>query len=94
MNTPETEINVEKLARLSMLNLNDGEKTRIEKDLMLLVEYANTVMTQSDIIQSSPNVNKNALREDIESAEKYDDIAKLSPSYSNGYITVPKVLDV
>lgn len=92
MNT--TEINIEKLARLSMLELNDGEKIRIEKELTLLVGYANTVMTGMSSLQEIQESKVNTLREDICEEEKHDCIIKLSPSYENGYITVPKVLEI
>lgn len=88
MTAPEFDIN--HLAHLSMLELNEDETINIKLELEELIRYADTCMeytkTESEPVQIEIADRK------IPQSRESNDLQVLSKHYHNGYIKVPKVI--
>lgn len=91
-------MDIDKLSQLARMNINKEEKENLKKDLEPILDYVkqlNEVNVDGvEDLTHTLNVN-NELREDIESKEKYEDVAGLLdavPNKDRGYVRVKKVL--
>jgi aspartyl/glutamyl-tRNA(Asn/Gln) amidotransferase C subunit len=91
-----TKEEIEKLANLSRIAVNDEEKESIRKDIDGILVYVGQIKNASDSSHESwaPSV-RNVMREDVvtrERAEYKDSLLKLAPKNENGYVKVKRIL--
>ena len=88
---------IEQVACLSRINLTDVEKGALREqltDILGYIEKLNELDTDGIQPMAYATAQKNILREDKhESSFPRQKILKLSPSSSNGFFKVPKVLE-
>lgn len=90
MTAPEFDIN--HLAHLSMLELNEDETINIKLELEELIRYADTCMEYAKTESESEPVQIEIADRKIPQSREYNDLQPLSKHYHNGYIKVPKVI--
>lgn len=88
---------IDYVANLSRITLTAEEKTVFRKQLNDILEYIET-LNELDTEEIHPMAYatslKNVFREDkITSSLTRQEILKLSPSHSNGFFKVPKVIE-
>ncbi len=88
---------IEKIASLSRIKLTTEEKCAFGRQLTNILDYMeklNELNTEDIQPMAYATTLKNVFREDeIESSYSRQEILKLSPSNSNGFFKVPKVLE-
>ncbi|MCP4264028.1 MAG: Asp-tRNA(Asn)/Glu-tRNA(Gln) amidotransferase subunit GatC [Candidatus Brocadiaceae bacterium] len=88
---------IEKIASLSRIKLTTEEKGAFGRQLTDILDYMEKLdELNTDDVQPMAYATtlKNVFREDnIESSYPRQEILKLSPSNSNGFFKVPKVLE-
>ncbi|MHC4267682.1 MAG: Asp-tRNA(Asn)/Glu-tRNA(Gln) amidotransferase subunit GatC [Planctomycetota bacterium] len=88
---------IEKVAGLSRINLTIEEKSTFRRQLADILDYMeklNELNTDDVQPMAYATSQKNVFREDkIESSFARQEILKLSPSNSNGFFKVPKVIE-
>lgn len=88
---------IDKIATLSRINLTDVEKNTFRRQLTEVLEYMeklNELNTDGVQPMAYATSLKNVFREDkIKSSFTRQEILKLSPSISNGFFKVPKVIE-
>ncbi|MCZ8342924.1 MAG: Asp-tRNA(Asn)/Glu-tRNA(Gln) amidotransferase subunit GatC [Leptospira sp.] len=85
------------IANLAKLKIDDSEIESMLNDFSRIVQYVDEVknldtssISDEDIYQHS----KFVFRQDkAVNALKRDDLSKIAPSYENGYVVVPKVIE-
>lgn len=87
---------IDKLADLSRLQFNAGEKEEIKKDLEKMIRFINK-LNEIDTTGIKPLLHMsdevNILRDDIvEGSISTDDALKNAPHHNNQYFLVPKVI--
>lgn len=87
---------VEKLAKLSRINISEDDKSTLIKDLESILVYVSTVQNVvAKDVGNSVGVLRNVMREDENphmEGEFTNDIIKEAPSTENNYIKVKKIL--
>jgi aspartyl-tRNA(Asn)/glutamyl-tRNA(Gln) amidotransferase subunit C len=88
---------IEKIAMLSRIKLTTDEKGTFGKQLTDILDYMeklNELNTDDVQPMAYATLLRNIFREDnIESSYARQEILKLSPSHSNGFFKVPKVIE-
>ncbi len=88
---------IEKVASLSRINLTIEEKNNFRKQLADILDYMeklNELNTDGVQPMAYATSLKNVFREDkIESSSARQEILNFSPSNSNGFFKVPKVIE-
>jgi len=88
---------IEKIAILSRIRLTIDEKGTFGRQLTNILDYMeklNELNTDDVKPMAYATSLKNVFREDkIESSYAHQEILKLSPSHSNGFFKVPKVIE-
>ncbi|WP_411822646.1 Asp-tRNA(Asn)/Glu-tRNA(Gln) amidotransferase subunit GatC [Leptospira sp. 'Mane'] len=85
------------IAGLSKLNINDNEIEGMLGDFSRIVKYVDDIKNLDTSSIGDDEIygqTMQVLRKDIaENALRRDDLAKIAPSYENGYVVVPKVIE-
>ncbi|EOQ88160.1 aspartyl/glutamyl-tRNA(Asn/Gln) amidotransferase, C subunit [Leptospira yanagawae serovar Saopaulo str. Sao Paulo = ATCC 700523] len=85
------------IANLAKLNINESEISGMLNDFSRIVQYVDEIKNLD-----TSNVGDDEIYEQIfyelrkdesENGLKRDDLAKIAPSYENGYVVVPKVIE-
>ncbi len=88
---------IEKVASLSRINLTIEEKNTFRRQLTDILDYMeklNELNTDDVQPMAYATSQKNVFREDkVESSFARQEILELSPSNSNGFFKVPKVIE-
>ncbi len=88
---------IEKIASLSRIKLTTEEKRTFRRQLTDILDYMEKLdELNTDDVQPMAYATslKNVFREDnVESSYTRQEILKLSPSNSNGFFKVPKVIE-
>ncbi len=88
---------IEKVASLSRIELTTEEKSTFRSQLTDILDYMKKLdeLNTNDVQPMAYATSlKNVFREDrVESSYARQEILKLSPSNSNGFFKVPKVLE-
>tara|TARA_Y100000389_G_C17435124_1_gene505024 strand:- start:630 stop:920 length:291 start_codon:yes stop_codon:yes gene_type:complete len=92
-----TDHEIQNLAHLSRLELNESESADMKKDLSKILDFI-AAIDEIDIKNVEPLVymtdSENILREDIISSKlSLKKAMKNNPDQSSNYFTVPKVID-
>ena len=92
-----TDHEIQNLAHLSRLELNESESADMKKDLSKILDFI-AAIEEIDIKNVEPLVymtdSENILREDIISSKlSLKKAMKNNPDQSSNYFTVPKVID-
>tara|TARA_Y100000385_G_scaffold245817_1_gene264697 strand:+ start:8038 stop:8328 length:291 start_codon:yes stop_codon:yes gene_type:complete len=92
-----TDHEIQNLAHLSRLELNESESADMKKDLSKILDFI-AAIEEIDIKNVEPLVHmtdsENILREDIISSKlSLKKAMKNNPDQSSNYFTVPKVID-
>jgi aspartyl-tRNA(Asn)/glutamyl-tRNA(Gln) amidotransferase subunit C len=87
---------IERLAELSRLRLNDDEKYRVREDMQRIIGFIDKLQ-QVDTTGIEPlvhvNNHVNVLRDDIEAQSiNREDALKNAPSHDSDFFKIPKVL--
>jgi aspartyl-tRNA(Asn)/glutamyl-tRNA(Gln) amidotransferase subunit C len=87
---------IERLAELSRLRLNDDEKNRAREDMERIIGFIDKLQ-QVDTTGIEPlvhvNNHENVLRDDVESQSvNKEDALKNAPSHDSDFFKIPKVL--
>jgi aspartyl-tRNA(Asn)/glutamyl-tRNA(Gln) amidotransferase subunit C len=84
------------LANLSKLNFTPDESEKMSKDMSNIIELMDTVR-EIDITFDPKKDNKNVYLPDLREDVKYDSFSRdkitANASATNGYFTVPKVVE-
>ncbi len=91
------EINVDHLAKLSNLSLDQKQLTKTQSDLSKIISLINEMMiidTSNVRPMAYPHDNQQRLREDVvtEIIDR-EEMQKSAPKKDQGYYLVPKVID-
>lgn len=90
------ELNIKKIANLSMLTLSEAEKLEFSKDLEEIIGFAESIMQANTANNSKPSSNtelKNVFREDtVTNTENREELLKNAATHDGKYISVPKIL--
>ena len=90
------EINIKKIANLSMLTLSEDEKAEFGKDLEEIITFAEEISRLNIENNSNPLSNteqKNIFRDDIvTNRENRENLLKNAATNDGIYISVPKIL--
>jgi aspartyl/glutamyl-tRNA(Asn/Gln) amidotransferase C subunit len=94
---PDIELDLDKIAVLSRLALDDEERVTIQKDLLaILSQFSTLEEIGEDSAEETHDVSgvRNALREDGEPNrfEGVEDIQGQAPRFTAGHVVVPKNL--
>lgn len=95
--TKITKQEVEHIARLARIELNEKEKAKFEKELSSILEFVSQLQ-EVDTSKTKPLSQvtglENILEEDnIEKCPKREDLLKNVPEKQNGFIKVKKVFE-
>ncbi len=88
---------VKKIASLAKLQFSDEELEAFAEQFQRIVSFVEKI-SELDTSSVSPMVypveKKNVTREDVfEESMKIEDLKSIAPSFSNGSIVVPKVIE-
>jgi aspartyl-tRNA(Asn)/glutamyl-tRNA(Gln) amidotransferase subunit C len=85
---------IEKLAELAKIELNDNEKQSLLKDLDSILGYVKQIESVEVDVQNSVLNIKNVWREDILEIRdfSYDSIVEQFPDSKDGFLKVKKIL--
>lgn len=90
-------INVENVAMLARLSLNEEEKINLAKDLENIIGFANELSKiDTDGIEPTAHIMpvQNRFRKDIAVSEfTREELLSNAPSRTNGCLSVPKVVE-
>lgn len=90
-------INIDSVAELAKLRLDDEEKESVMADLVQIVEFAEKLKeldTEGVDVTAHIFPVRNVLREDeVTNFPDRDCLLKNAPTKAQGYMTVPKTLD-
>lgn len=85
------------IANLAKLNIEDAEVSSMLNDFSRIVQYVDEIKNLDTSAVGDDEIYEQIfyeLRKDLaENNLKRDDLAKIAPSYENGYIVVPKVIE-
>ncbi|BDA78857.1 hypothetical protein LPTSP3_g17870 [Leptospira kobayashii] len=85
------------IAGLSKLNINDNEIEGMLGDFSRIVKYVDEIKNLDTSSVGDDEIygqTMQVLRKDIaENALRREDLAKIAPSYENGYVVVPQVIE-
>lgn len=88
---------IEKIAQLARLKLEEEEKIALTKDLSSILNYINqienldtTSIREEDLFHQSIKVMRKDIKNDTLERDAVKDFA---PVYENGYIVVPRVIE-
>ncbi|MCG6144641.1 Asp-tRNA(Asn)/Glu-tRNA(Gln) amidotransferase subunit GatC [Leptospira bandrabouensis] len=85
------------IANLAKLNIDDAEVSSMLNDFSRIVQYVDEIKNLDTSAVGDDEIYEQIfyeLRKDFaENNLKRDDLAKIAPSYENGYIVVPKVIE-
>lgn len=85
------------IANLAKLNIDDAEVSSMLNDFSRIVQYVDEIKNLDTSAVGDDEIYEQIfyeLRKDLaENNLKRDDLAKIAPSYENGYIVVPKVIE-
>ncbi len=87
---------VEHLAKLARIGMNDDEKKELQKDLERILDYVSEIKEVSGEAPSHLSEHRNVFREDgkpHETGNYTEDILSLAPARAENYIKVKKVLE-
>lgn len=93
---------IEKLATLSRMKLDEGEKEIFAREIDSILGYVKMIqeVTDESAISSAKTSDqyphRNSLRDDVDNRDLLDDTSKLidlSPASHDGYIKVKKILN-
>lgn len=88
---------IEKIAKLSRIDLSDDEKSEFSKQLSDIIEYVEKIK-ELDTSGVDPADNivdlKNVTRDDVvKESLDIDAIEKIVPSFDRGHIVVPRIIE-
>lgn len=87
---------VEKLAQLARIDISEGEKEELLKDLQGILGYIDQVQAVSvDMGEREAGELRNVMREDVnphESGVYTENILTSAPATENGYVKVKQIL--
>ena len=94
---PDIELDLDSIAVLSRLALDDEERTTIQRDLLaILSQFSTLEEIGEDAAEETHEVSglRNALREDGDPSrfEGVEDIQDQAPRFAAGHVVVPKNL--
>ncbi|MBM9592792.1 Asp-tRNA(Asn)/Glu-tRNA(Gln) amidotransferase subunit GatC [Leptospira sp. 201903075] len=85
------------IAHLAKLNIEDKEVSSMLNDFSRIVQYVDEIKNLDTTSVGDDEIYEQIfyeLRKDLaENGLKRDDLAKIAPSYENGYVVVPKVIE-
>ncbi|MCW7492156.1 Asp-tRNA(Asn)/Glu-tRNA(Gln) amidotransferase subunit GatC [Leptospira sp. 2 VSF19] len=85
------------IANLAKLNIDDAEVSSMLNDFSRIVQYVDEIKNLDTSAVGDDEIYEQIfyeLRKDFaENNLKRDDLSKIAPSYENGYIVVPKVIE-
>ncbi|XDD41268.1 Asp-tRNA(Asn)/Glu-tRNA(Gln) amidotransferase subunit GatC [Leptospira sp. WS60.C2] len=85
------------IANLAKLNIEENEVSSMLSDFSRIVQYVDEIKNLDTSVVGDDEIYEQIfyeLRKDLsENALKRDDLAKIAPSYENGYVVVPKVIE-
>lgn len=85
------------IAHLAKLNIEDKEVSSMLNDFSRIVQYVDEIKNLDTSSVGDDEIYEQIfyeLRKDLaENGLKRDDLAKIAPSYENGYVVVPKVIE-
>ncbi len=85
------------IANLAKLNIEDNEISSMLNDFSRIVQYVDEIKNLDTSKVGDDEIYEQIfyeLRKDLsENALKREDLAKIAPSYENGYVVVPKVIE-
>lgn len=85
------------IANLAKLNIDDAEVSSMLNDFSRIVQYVDEIKNLDTSSVGDDEIYEQIfyeLRKDLaENGLKRDDLAKIAPSYENGYVVVPKVIE-
>ncbi|EOQ96883.1 aspartyl/glutamyl-tRNA(Asn/Gln) amidotransferase, C subunit [Leptospira wolbachii serovar Codice str. CDC] len=85
------------IAHLAKLNIDDTEVSSMLNDFSRIVQYVDEIKNLDTTSVGNDEIYEQIfyeLRKDFaENSLKRDDLAKIAPSYENGYVVVPKVIE-
>lgn len=85
------------IANLAKLNIEDAEVSSMLNDFSRIVQYVDEIKNLNTSSVGDDEIYEQIfyeLRKDFaENGLKRDDLAKIAPSYENGYVVVPKVIE-
>ncbi|MDF3820105.1 Asp-tRNA(Asn)/Glu-tRNA(Gln) amidotransferase subunit GatC [Leptospira sp. 96542] len=86
-----------KIANLAKLNIGESEISSMLNDFSSIVQYVDEIKNLDTSIISDDDIYKKSefkLRlDEARNDLKREDLAKIAPSYENGYVVVPKVIE-
>lgn len=80
-----------KIAKLSLLQLQDHEVENLVNDIKVLLEYMEELQAVKFATEVQPTKNINIFREDKVIRSNSSDILQLSPKSKDDYFSVPSV---
>lgn len=85
------------IANLAKLNIEESEIAGMLNDFSRIVHYVDEIKNLDTSKVGDDEIYEQIfyeLRKDLsENSLKRDDLAKIAPSYENGYVVVPKVIE-
>ncbi|TGL90495.1 Asp-tRNA(Asn)/Glu-tRNA(Gln) amidotransferase subunit GatC [Leptospira congkakensis] len=85
------------IANLAKLNIEDTDISSMLNDFSRIVQYVDEIKNLDTSSVGDDEIYEQIfyeLRKDLaENGLKRDDLAKIAPSYENGYVVVPKVIE-
>ncbi|MCW7471093.1 Asp-tRNA(Asn)/Glu-tRNA(Gln) amidotransferase subunit GatC [Leptospira kanakyensis] len=85
------------IANLAKLNIEEKEVSSMLSDFSRIVQYVDEIKNLDTSSVGDDEIYEQIfyeLRKDLaENGLKRDDLAKIAPSYENGYVVVPKVIE-
>ncbi|XDD48109.1 Asp-tRNA(Asn)/Glu-tRNA(Gln) amidotransferase subunit GatC [Leptospira sp. WS39.C2] len=85
------------IANLAKLNIEENEISGMLSDFSRIVQYVDEIKNLDTSKVGDDEIYEQIfyeLRKDLsENSLKRDDLSKIAPSYENGYVVVPKVIE-
>ncbi|ABZ94185.1 Asp-tRNAAsn/Glu-tRNAGln amidotransferase subunit C [Leptospira biflexa serovar Patoc strain 'Patoc 1 (Ames)'] len=85
------------IANLAKLNIEENEISGMLSDFSRIVQYVDEIKNLDTSKVGEDEIYEQIfyeLRKDLsENSLKREDLSKISPSYENGYVVVPKVIE-
>ncbi|MGV3664755.1 MAG: Asp-tRNA(Asn)/Glu-tRNA(Gln) amidotransferase subunit GatC [Leptospira bouyouniensis] len=85
------------IANLAKLNIEENEISGMLSDFSRIVQYVDEIKNLDTSKVGDDEIYEQIfyeLRKDLsENSLKREDLAKIAPSYENGYVVVPKVIE-
>ncbi|TGM36878.1 Asp-tRNA(Asn)/Glu-tRNA(Gln) amidotransferase subunit GatC [Leptospira biflexa] len=85
------------IANLAKLNIEENEISGMLSDFSRIVQYVDEIKNLDTSKVGDDEIYEQIfyeLRKDLsENSLKREDLSKISPSYENGYVVVPKVIE-